>query len=247
MSMIFIFLISALIFLAGLTFMIVGIVIKSKKHYIPGIIGMAITFVICVVMIYMFFFKLGKNFSNNVLTKDNINIIKNIKINQGNVDEDTFSITFKTYISHENGNKKDVSEENFNYNFYPSAKGFITDSKKNLIYIRLYSEKEILDKGININSVSNKIPAEGAAPEVIISMTFSSEYYDELKLLMLDDNKNILDSSILKIQQPAGSSANLTFRFNNNSGLTDSKYYYLTGKSFNTALLKNKPDENENE
>jgi energy-coupling factor transporter transmembrane protein EcfT len=245
--MVFVFVFSALVFLAGLTFLIIGIIFKSKKYYIPAIIGMIISFLICAAMIFMFFFKLGKRFSEEVIKKENIDIVKNIKFNHDDNGENSFTIVFKSHnSSNENDNKEESSFEK-KFEFALAAKGFITDPDNNMVYVKVFTEKSVTDKAIFVNSVSNRKAPKGSSPEIILNLGFNENVSDTLKFFMLNEDRKVIDSCLMYINEKRDINKNFVFRFGNDSKIIDSRYYYLTGNNTTSFFLRNEIEEPEEE
>ena len=245
--MAFIFILSALVFIAGITFLIIGIILKSKKHYIPAIIGMIISFIVCAVLIFMFLFRLGKKFNDEVIRKGNIEIVKDIKFNQNDNGENSFTIVFKSRSSSDENNKKEESLIIKKINFIISAKGFITDQKNNLVYVKVFMEKSVADNGVVVNSISNKKNQKDDPSGIILNMDFKEIYSDTLKLFMLNEEREVLDSCLLNINEKENKQKNIVFLFGKNSKIADSRYYYLTDNKITKCFLNNNIKEPEEE
>ena len=197
--------ISVIAISGGLTLLIIGLVQNKLKLWMPGLIVFVIALIIGISgTIYSL-----KNIVTNI--SHNIEKIKNQKHN------DPFHYIF--------------SDSTFDFNnpldstFSVAVSGFVNDTDKSLIYIRVYSQKELINKGVTVEKV-NKGKTPGKSISLILN--FHKEFTGNIKLTAFDYEKKELGSCISKMNKNEDEAGNINFVFPHNTKFSSIDYCTLT-------------------
>jgi hypothetical protein len=171
---------------AGITFLIIGLIQSQRKYWLPG----AISFVISVIIGLI-----GMIFSINSFistVSHNVNKLKNMKS--------------ENYVYSDTSDYSDVPVDT---SFAVPVSGFIEDKENSLVYIKVFPKKNLLSKNISLEKVE-----KGNSPnKIALVLNFNKDFSGNLILVAFDYEKHELGKSEISIQKRSGERSNLNFQF----------------------------------
>jgi hypothetical protein len=109
--------------------------------------------------------------------------------------------------------------------FSEQVSGFVNDTDKSLIYIKVFPKKDLFARGLTVEKV-NKGKTPGKSVSLIVN--YHKEFKGKIKLTAFDFEKKELGSSISKVNQIQDELMNINFTFPDNTKFSSIDYCTLT-------------------
>jgi hypothetical protein len=192
--------------IAGLTFLIIGLINSKRKLWLPGAIILSSAIIIGIFG-FVFFIK---TFVNTI--KDNIANID--KLNKHN------SYVFSDSTTY---NDRPVDST-----FAEPVSGFIEDSDNSKVYIKVFPSREITPFGITMEKVDKGKKTADIHKVISIILSFDKAYNGKLRLTAFDYEKKQLGSSGASANKKSGEISSVNFAFPDDVNFSLIDYCTLT-------------------
>ncbi|HOY31829.1 MAG TPA: hypothetical protein PKW80_08135 [Bacteroidales bacterium] len=204
------FLISAIALTGlGLLLIILGIIQKKASKWVPGILLTVVAVIFCIAgLIYL----IGN-------TADNLKCDRSYQFDNDSAlpeYEDTYNPYDTTY------NEDDTVTENENY-----ITGFIKDTDKSLIHIKIIPAPELADMGIIVNKIDVYTDTGSKKKTIPLNINFSRKFQGTLHLALYSSDDRETGRSSLQISQNENSTFTVKFIFGNETDFLKTEYAHL--------------------
>jgi len=189
----------------GLTLLIIGLIQNKLKLWMPGLIVFVIAFIVGMTST-IFGFK---------------NLITTISHNTGKHRIHGYLDSINNVFSN---TKFDINSP-VDSTFSEQVSGFVNDTDKSLIYIKVFPKKDLVNSGLTVEKV-NKGKTPGKSISLILD--FHKEFIGNIKLTAFDYVKRELGSSIFKANKKEDEISNINFTFPDNIKFSSIDYCTLT-------------------
>ena len=192
--------------LAGLTFLIVGLVQNKKVLWISGSSGLVISIVIIVMGITSLVSPMMTDISNG---------LKNFDLKNRHFNNEFF-------------NKPEYLDNPVDTSYADAISGFIKDSDNSPVYIRVFPKREFLSDGVIIEKVEKGEKSKNIAKDISISMHFEKTFTGNVLLTAYNNENKELSKSQVSIDKKSSEDGNIDFSFPDEINFSDIKFCTLT-------------------
>lgn len=193
----------------GLLLLILGIVQKKAGQWVPGILVTILAFVFCVVGL---FFLIGKT----------ANLPRNTTINYYD-DNDPSQRNYEEY----NDNDTTSADDEFVSTGEEYITGFIQDTDKSLIHIKVMPDAILKDMGITVNKIDTYVAKGSNTKTIPLNITFSNKFKGELQLIIFSSDNEELGKSLVQINQSENSTYTVKFLYEKGTNFLRTEYARL--------------------
>jgi hypothetical protein len=191
---------------AGLTFLIIGLINSKRKLWLPGAIILSSATIIGIFG-FVFFIK---TFVTNI--KDNIEKFDNMKKHNSYVCSDSTTYDDRPVDS----------------TFAEPISGFIEDSDNSMVYVKVFPSRNILPFGITLEKVDKGKKSATVHKAISLIMSFDRAYNGKLRLTAFDYEKKELGSSGASADKKSGEISSVNFAFPEDVNFSVIDYCTLT-------------------
>lgn len=196
-----------LLFSAGLTLLILGLILKKPRQWISGIVICAVSLIGGIFWLVSLISKFPEKLINNNHYKfeyhysypDNSDVDDNDDYDADDK-EDSISQKDKTPQFEREQNTKKIT-------------GFIQDSDKSLIFIRIYPDAVFDEYGIVVNKIDTYNTTDNTKKEIPLNITFNNKFKGQLQLILFTSDDTELARSYVEINQKENSTFTVKFAF----------------------------------
>jgi hypothetical protein len=209
----------AIIFIAGVTLLIFGLIFKKKGLWIPGIIVSAMTLLTGIIMLIIFF--IGVNRSSSLIDNPEYYPDNEYYNNQddGGYEEIPQTDT-NVYIS-------EKTDSILALNFGLPVSSFLQDNNNNSYLIKIYPDKFMSKRGIKLLSFTKTAPdtqQNGISLKIVFQKKFKGKFM--LEIYGKDDYEMV--NSVVEVSQEAGKTTDVEFDLHKVLYMEDVYYCTLT-------------------
>ncbi len=197
----------------GLVLFILGLILKKPGQWIPGIILTAVSLLLGIFGLGLFFSALDHNsYRSNDYSNYNYN--------------DPY------YENHDNNDQNNLSPEiakpeSDNEETSSRASGFIQDADKSLIYIKIHPAADLYDMGIKVIKIDT-YNGSGKDKKVIpLEINFANKFKGNLQLILYSSADEELGSSNVQINQEGNTTFTVKFVFDKTANFMQTDHAQL--------------------
>jgi len=193
-----------LILLAGLTFLIIGLIQRKKAFWISGAAGLFTAIILAVVATTILIKPLMNEMSNGFKDFD----LKN------------------RHLNNDFTNAPDHFDNPVDTSFADATSGFIEDVDNSPVLIRVFPKRDLLSLAV-IEKVEKGEYNNTAPKAVKLLMHFDAAFNGTFLMTAYDSENKVLGSSTVAIDKKAGEEGHLNFAFPDEVNLADIKFCTL--------------------
>jgi hypothetical protein len=191
--------------IAGLTFLIIGLIQSKPVFWICGSVSMIAAIITGVVGITSFVKPVMKQFSNGI---ENLNLRNN---NYNNYFVDSLITTDNPVDS----------------TYAEAISGFIEDIDNSPVYIKVYPNKDLLSLGIHLEYIDNGKHAKNGLKTISLRMISDNSFAGTMLLTAYDSKKMELGKGEVFVNEKSGEISNINFSFPDELNFSFIKYCTL--------------------